>query len=127
MSNILQIMTYGEQLKDPRWQRKRLEILERDKFACKICGDIKNQLHVHHGGYISGLKIWEYHNWALHTLCKNCHINISSNIQSFNYALSIMTQSEENYDILKELVEIISAISSDDKTNLFKYIKSIPY
>ena len=32
-------MGYSEKLKDPRWQKKRLEILERDNFRCQYCGD----------------------------------------------------------------------------------------
>ncbi len=30
-------MTYAEQLKDPRWQKRRLEILQRDEWRC-LCG-----------------------------------------------------------------------------------------
>jgi len=28
-------LTYSEKLKDPRWQKKRLEILSRDNFTCE--------------------------------------------------------------------------------------------
>jgi 5-methylcytosine-specific restriction endonuclease McrA len=31
--------TYSELLKSPKWQKKRLEIMSRDKFTCKKCGD----------------------------------------------------------------------------------------
>jgi len=120
-------MTYGEQLKDPRWQRKRLEIMERDNFTCKNCGSQDKQLHVHHGAYLTGHKVWEYHEWALHTLCNICHSVLSEDIYSYNHALSIMHQNHENYEILTDLVEKISIISSEDKMNLSEYIKSIPY
>lgn len=30
-------MSYAEQLKDPRWQKKRLEILNRDEWKCTWC------------------------------------------------------------------------------------------
>ena len=33
------IMNYSEQLKSPKWQKKRLEIMQRDKFTCQLCGD----------------------------------------------------------------------------------------
>lgn len=42
---------YSEKLKDPRWQKKRLEILNRDEFACRFCGDNKSTLNVHHISY----------------------------------------------------------------------------
>lgn len=67
-------MTYAERLRDPRWQRKRLEILSRDKFTCVQCGDFKSTLHVHHAnGYRNGLMPWEYPDRELKTLCENCH------------------------------------------------------
>lgn len=65
--------TYYEQLKDPRWQRKRLEILERDEFACCDCGDKNETLHVHHSFYRKGLAPWEYDAAWLRTLCATCH------------------------------------------------------
>lgn len=53
-------MTYSEKLKDPRWQRKRLEILEAAKFKCEDCGNSKNTLTVHHCYYEFGREwTWE--------------------------------------------------------------------
>lgn len=66
---------YANLLKDPRWQKKRLEILQRDNFKCTECGDDSHSLHVHHLFYTKGLKPWEYPNDALVTLCKKCHNN----------------------------------------------------
>lgn len=66
-------MTYADQLKSPKWQKKRLEIMERDNFTCTSCGDTESQFHVHHGYYEKGLMLWEYNNDTLHTLCFGCH------------------------------------------------------
>lgn len=66
-------MTYSEKLRDPRWQKKRLEILSRDKFTCQICEDNETTLHVHHRVYIKGKEPWGYPDWCLVTLCSNCH------------------------------------------------------
>lgn len=65
--------TYVEKLKDPRWQKMRLQILERDDFTCLWCGDFESTLHVHHGYYRSGCDPWEYDPSTLHTLCERCH------------------------------------------------------
>ena len=65
--------TYAEKLKDPRWQKKRLEILERDKFACRYCADKEKTLHVHHVYYEKGKSPWEYEGDMLLTLCERCH------------------------------------------------------
>lgn len=65
--------SYYEKLKDPRWQRKRLEILERDGFACAVCGSNTSTLHVHHGFYRRNVEPWDYPSKSLHTLCEECH------------------------------------------------------
>jgi hypothetical protein len=65
--------TYSEKLKDPRWQKKRLEVLERDQWCCQSCFDTENTLHVHHLTYNSGSEPWEYDNHLLMTLCADCH------------------------------------------------------
>ena len=66
-------MAYADLLKDPRWQKKRLQILELDAWRCRHCGDDKNTLHVHHLYYEKGLDPWEYPDSALVTYCENCH------------------------------------------------------
>lgn len=64
---------YYNKLRDPRWQKKRLEVMERDNFSCQICGDEKSTLNIHHRRYIQGNDPWEYENYMLVTLCENCH------------------------------------------------------
>ncbi len=66
-------MTYAEKLKDPRWQKKRLEILSRDNFTCHNCGDTTLTLHVHHLYYFKDEEPWEAEDMALETLCCECH------------------------------------------------------
>lgn len=65
--------TYAEKLKDPRWQKMRLEILQRDDFTCRDCGDKESTLHVHHCLYLTGKNPWEYMDSELRTLCMSCH------------------------------------------------------
>lgn len=64
--------TYSEKLKDPRWQKKRLEIFERDGWKCSLCGDDRSTLVVHHWEYVSGRQPWEYDS-ELTALCESCH------------------------------------------------------
>lgn len=64
---------YDEYLRDPRWQRKRLEILSRDSFTCQKCGDDKSTLHVHHRHYMVARLPWDYPSELLITLCESCH------------------------------------------------------
>lgn len=68
-------MTYAEKLRNPRWQKKRLKIMERDKFKCVECGSGTTTLNVHHIRYIRGKYPWQYPNKLLVTLCEKCHFN----------------------------------------------------
>lgn len=51
----------------------RLEIMERDGFACCHCRDTKKTLNVHHLAYAKGAAPWEYAPSNLITLCEDCH------------------------------------------------------
>lgn len=64
-------MTYSEKLKDPRWQKKRLKVFERDGWKCVRCGSSKNELNVHHLTYRRNP--WDSPMRDLMTLCKDCH------------------------------------------------------
>jgi 5-methylcytosine-specific restriction endonuclease McrA len=66
-------MTYKEKLLDPRWQKKRLEILNRDDWSCQWCGDKETTLHVHHEYYEKGIEPWEADDFCLTTVCADCH------------------------------------------------------
>lgn len=65
--------TYLQLLRDPRWQKKRLEIFQRDGWACTKCYNENEELHVHHARYFKGKAPWEYPDQLLSTLCDSCH------------------------------------------------------
>lgn len=66
-------LSYNEQIKSPHWQKRRLQILQRDNFTCQICGSTEKTLHVHHLCYRKDAKIWDYPDNTLMTLCEDCH------------------------------------------------------
>jgi len=68
---LLTIMTYAEKLQDPRWQKKRHLIFERDQWKCSFCGTDKN-IQVYHLVY-SRRDPWEYPDEQLQTRCGACH------------------------------------------------------
>jgi len=65
-------MKYSDKLKDPRWQKKRLSILERDDWTCQYCEDNESTLHVHHLNYATE-DPWDEENNNLVTICESCH------------------------------------------------------
>lgn len=60
---------YFELLKSPKWQRKRLEIMDRDDFACVRCDERESELQVHHAYYEANRDPWDYPDESLSTLC----------------------------------------------------------
>lgn len=104
-------LTYAEKLRDPRWQKKRLEILERDGWACQICGDKKTTLHVHHLYYEKNLDPWDYHIFTLMTLCEMCHISERANkemgIQELDATLARWSLTSESYWDMASIIELI--------------------
>jgi len=64
--------SYAELLKDPRWQKIRLEVFQRADWQCEQCSDRTTELHVHHTFY-DGREPWEYPENSLKCLCKTCH------------------------------------------------------
>jgi hypothetical protein len=92
--NMNPLKNYSEKLKDPRWQKRRLEILSRSDFKCDSCESGEKTLHVHHGIYIKGREPWEYEDELLHVLCEECHWIRHSCEDSIKTSLAAMNTSE---------------------------------
>lgn len=80
--------SYSEKLLDPRWQKKRLEVLDAAQFQCEICGDGESTLHVHHKQYFKGREVWDYEREQLACLCKDCHETHHENEDMLKDAIS---------------------------------------
>lgn len=94
-------LTYSDKLKDPRWQKKRLEILNRDNFKCTFCGDKSSTLHVHHLAYAR--TPWDVPNEDLVTTCSHCHHIIEffkKNDYTVTSIMKFMESNDESYIIL---------------------------
>jgi hypothetical protein len=68
-------MEYSKQLHASKWLAKKYEILKRDNFVCSncLCDNSENRLEVHHLMYFEGKMAWEYPDYCLVTLCRDCH------------------------------------------------------
>ena len=64
---------YAEKLKDPRWQKKRLKVLEHAEWRCQLCGAQHKPLHVHHSYYTKRKDPWQYPLGSLIAVCEACH------------------------------------------------------
>ncbi len=65
--------TYSDKLTDPRWQKKRLRVFERDNWKCVQCKRKDVSLHVHHKKYHKSGDPWRTDIQSLETLCSSCH------------------------------------------------------
>ena len=97
--------TYQELLKSPLWQKKRLEIMQRDNFTCQCCGDNMNQLQVHHISYNPNSMPWQYGEGDLLTLCDYCHRKYGH--LDYNYVYSSICNVMSRYLIKEECVKDI--------------------
>lgn len=103
-------MTYSEKLKNPRWQKKRLERLEESDFSCDNCGDGDSELAVHHRHYKKGAAPWEYDNDDLLVLCKKCHERLHTALDRLmRHVGRITTQ-----DTIERLCGYAMVMSGDD-------------
>lgn len=112
-------MDYKEQIKSPKWQKKRLQILELHNYTCEICGDTETQLHVHHSRYIKGRKIYEYDNDVLMCVCEKCHNEIHNKNKE--------VKEEKIYPkYLSELIDLmIERLEKDQYAEFYHFILAI--
>jgi len=78
-------MEYWQKLKDPRWQKLRLEAMQNSEFSCHMCADDKSTLNVHHKEYFKGYEPWEYDIKQLSVLCESCHKDLHDNVDLFKW------------------------------------------
>lgn len=71
---------YDKQYLEKQWLCRRLMIMARDRFMCAACRSTSN-LQVHHKVYCSKLKVWEYEDKRLETLCQSCHQSIHDHVK----------------------------------------------
>lgn len=67
-------LAYAEKLKHPRWQKKRLQILDAAGWQCEDCNASEKSLSVHHCYYLPDTEPWEYTRDLLMSLCDECHV-----------------------------------------------------
>lgn len=105
------IKTYSDKLKDPRWQKLRLSILERDKWSCVYCGNASKELQIHHLKYMQDTDPWEYDFNYLVTACCDCHADETSlkSEDSHLFGLIMMAgiKRRELYSLTSELTRFV--------------------
>lgn len=89
--NGIRAKTYAEKLRDPRWQKKRLQLLNRAGFRCEHCGYGQEELHVHHKIYRKGCEIWDYKDDEFIVLCLCCHQRITEELDCIRERMACLS------------------------------------
>lgn len=108
-------MTYAEKLRDPRWQKLRLKILERDKWKCCACGDDTKNLQVHHL-YYAKLDPWEYPTECYQTLCEDCHDQRQATVDSWVSKIRVALGDVRNCDLEGALEKMLDIAEKHSKS-----------
>ena len=110
-------MTYAEKLKDPRWQKKRLKILERDDWRCQMCYDNEKMLSVHHRLYRKGIDPWEYKDDELVTLCPECHEHETDCLKEYSDLLFSVLKSKFFSEDLFDLANMFNKLKIKNESS----------
>lgn len=122
--------TYKEKLKDPRWQKKRLEIFKRDGWCCQKCFDNQSTLHVHHRIYEPDKEPWEYDDDLLVTLCDTCHIDEKNNQHVYLSLTDILRRrffAEDVHELMEAFHKIIFHASPEIVMSAYAYAIKDPH
>lgn len=116
---------YFKKLLDPRWQKKRLEVLEAAEWRCESCMDESSTLHVHHKQYFKGREPWEYETAQLAVLCAECHENSHADVDPLQWVSSFAPVSGplDRFDASWLLAGALGM--SNDKVPDYPYAKTL--
>ena len=124
--------TYYEKLKDPRWQKKRLQVLDRDEWTCTRCGAKDKTFNVLHWVYAKSGNPWDVKDDYLDTLCEDCHSKVESMIvackfmiqkfKNLDFALMVGDEDSEMTDFFFQLFDPNSAVHKNAKLH-FRSLK----
>lgn len=114
--------TYSEKLLDPRWQKRRLELLEAADWTCRECGTKTQTLHVHHGHYKRAADPWNYPDGVMHVLCDGCHGEMQGYMAQTHEIIGFLSK----YELLA-LSEFLSAArgSPNSTIKLFSLLEKV--
>jgi hypothetical protein len=86
------MLSYSEKLRDPRWQRRRLEVMNAADWRCEDCRCARDAkpLDVHHCAYLG--QPWEADDGLLMALCRDCHAYRQEREDAFRVALGQITR-----------------------------------
>ena len=122
---------YADKLRDPRWQKVRLQVFERDDWTCQACGSNEAPLAVHHLYYVAEREPWDLPLTAFVTLCEVCHsYEYDERPKAEGAILRALREKGFRVDALRELALGLSRLSLVDFPNVvaaaFAWVLALP-
>lgn len=111
-------------------RKKRLSILERDEWSCRLCGETAKTLHIHHKFYTFGVEPWDYPDEILETLCVECHEIEGAYKQMFNNDVHTLLKDGWTYEQLGQLLSAIMQpldYDRDERVRWASFVGQVPY
>ena len=105
---------YSQKLRDPRWQKKRLEVMEKANWKCERCNASDKELQVHHGFYEFGREPWDYETCALWCLCKPCHDTVTDLKKEMLRYFGLVLPSD--YGLVVRFTKTLSMLGESERT-----------
>jgi len=118
---------FKDQYSHPEWQKKRLEVLKRDKFLCLLCEIPDRTLHVHHRYYKRGKLLWEYNDKCYLTVCEECHEYLHNVQDILNENLSKIDPMFLECFAKSDLRKISQLLLNGELSAVRKYAKNLTY
>lgn len=119
--------TYLEKLRDPRWQRKRLEVMQRARFACERCDAADSTLNVHHKLYRKNANPWDYADEELECLCEQCHEERHHQRQRLDEAIVRLSEVGFDAELLAGFADGMWALCRPDMKDVVLSVTSCEY
>lgn len=110
---------YSERLKDPQWQKRRLEILSNANFACQRCKCTSRTLHVHHNLYRKNTDPWDYPDRELMALCDQCHKREEAQREQM---LALLCRFEELCLVPQMVMSLEALVKYDDPCRVLQWM-----
>ena len=121
MKNTKNKERYKDLLNHPKWQKRRLEIMQSHDFKCQICKDDEETLHIHHIKYKNcwyrkdtPADPWDYADQEMQCLCETCHS--LAHMDSKKIRLS----AELNAEKIAQCHKVYGAFNDHKKHNIAK-------
>ncbi len=106
--------SFSDKFKDPRWIRRRDEIIASAEYLCQDCGVAADDLEVHICYFEQGREPWEYPHEVYRCLCRTDSAVRRPLEKEVRQALAIFTSAE--LDALHRALQVLAQVDEGERS-----------